>query len=172
MTTPAPTTPETLVSTLARKFRLEVNAGPRAEPDFIQVRGLTKFLPKIDTNLEDDTDFDSEGWSSQTKTMLGWSVETTVKRGRGVESGVYDPGQELLRVAAESFGADGVVHVRWFDRDGGEEAYEGDAEVSYAPTGDSPSALSHADINLTGKGARRVITNPAAPTGGGGGGGV
>lgn len=160
MTTPA--APETLVSTLARKFRLEVNAGTRAAPTWTVVRGITKLAPGINTNLEDDTDFDSDGWGSQTKTLMSWSLETTVKRGTGVETGAYDPGQEILRKAAESFGADGVVDVRWYDRDGGPEAYRGDAEVSYAPTGDSPSALAYADINLTGKGARRLIDNPNA----------
>ena len=160
MTTPAPA--ETLVSTLARKFRVEVNAGTRAAPEWLQVRGITSLAPSIDTNLEDDTDFDSDGWGSQTKTLMSWSLETTVKRGKGVETGVYDPGQEILRTAAESFGADGVVNVRWYDRDGGPEAYSGDAEVSYTPTGDSPSSLAMADITLTGKGARLLITNLAA----------
>lgn len=160
MTAPAPA--ETLVSTLARKFRLEVNAGTRAAPEWTLVRGITSFNPSIDTNLEDDTDFDSDGWGSQTKTLLSWSLATTVKRGKGVESGTYDPGQEILRRAAESFGAAGVVNVRWYDRDGGEEAYSGDAEVSYANSGDSPTALAMADITLTGKGARQPITNPAA----------
>lgn len=156
MTAPAP---ETLVSTLARKYRLDVSTGAGA---WTQVRGLTAFNPTIDSNLEDDTDFDSDGWGSQVKTLMSWALECTVKRGVGVTTGNYDPGQEALRVAAESFGVDGVVRVRWYDREGGPEAYEGDAEVSWGNSGDSPTDFSAADITLTGKGRRLVIDNPNA----------
>lgn len=160
MTTPAPA--ETLVSTLARKWRLEVNTGTRGAPVWTLVRGVTAFNPTIDTNLEDDNDFDSDGWGSQTKTLMSWALEVTVKRGKGVDTGAYDPGQEAIRVAAESFGADGVVNVRWFDRDGGPEAYSGDAEVSWSNSGTGTTDLSSADITLTGKGARLAIDNPNA----------
>ena len=160
MTTPTPA--ETLVSTLARKFRLDVNTGSRATPEWVQVRGITAFTPALDTNLEDDSDYDSDGWGSQTKTLLSWSLTATVKRGKGVESGLYDEGQEALRIASESFGADGVVDVRWYDREGGDEAYRGDAEVSWAPSGGGVTALDMAEVTLTGKGARNVIVNPVA----------
>jgi hypothetical protein len=159
VTTPAP---ETLVSTLARKFRLDVNTGTRAVPAWTQVRGITAFTPTLDTNLENDSDYDSGGWGSQTKTLLSWSLTATVKRGRGVDSGVYDPGQEALRAASESFGADGVAQVRWYDREGGDEAYTGDAEVSWAPSGGGVTALDMAEVTLTGKGARVQIANPTA----------
>jgi len=158
----APATPETLVSTLARKFRLDVNTGPRATPVWVQVRGITNLTAGLDTSLEDDSDYDSDGWASQTKTQLAWTITATVKRGKGVETGAYDPGQEALRLAAEEFGADGVVDVRWYDREGGEEAYRGDAEVSWAPAGGSTTDLDTAEVTLTGKGRRNVIDNPEA----------
>jgi hypothetical protein len=160
VTTP---TPETLVSTLARKYRLDVNTSSTTTADWKQVRGVSEFTPTVDSNLEDDSDYDSDGWASQTKTQLAWAIEATLMRKIGVTSGAYDPGQEALRVAGESFGTDGVVHVRWYDREGGAEAYEGYAEVSWAPEGGSTTALSAVSVTLTGKGARSTITNPAAP---------
>jgi hypothetical protein len=129
---------------------------------WVQVRALTEFTPKVDTNLEDDSDYDSDGWSSSTKTQLGWALSAKVARKIGVESGDPDPGQEVLRAAAEAFGADGIVHVRWYDRDGGPEAYSGYAEVSWSPDGGDTKALATVTVDLTGKGARTAITNPAA----------
>lgn len=160
MTTPAT---ETLVSTLARKYRLDVDTSSTATPSWTQVRGISEFTPTIDTTLEDDSDYDSDGWASQTKTQLAWAIKATVMRKIGVDTGAYDPGQEVLRLAGESFGTDGVVHVRWYDREGGDEAYEGYAEVSWAPAGGSTTALSSVAVTLTGKGARLPIANPSAP---------
>jgi hypothetical protein len=157
------TTP--LVSTLARKYRLDVSTGTDATsgaPIWTQVRGVSEFTPTVDTTLEDDSDYDSDGWASQTKTQLAWMLEMTVKRKVTLDTAAYDPGQEALRVAAESFGADGVVHVRWYDRDGGPESYEGYAEVSWNPSGGSPTALSEVGVTLTGKGARESVANPNA----------
>lgn len=154
------TTPTPLVSTLARKYRLDVDTGAVGTPAWEQVRGMSEFTPSIDTNLERDSDFDSDGWASQTKTQLAWMLEATLMRKVALAGGAYDPGQEALRLAAESFGADGVVSVRWYDRDGGLEAYEGKAEVSWTPDGGSTTALSSVKVKLTGKGARLTIPNP------------
>lgn len=129
---------------------------------WVQVRALTEFSPSVDTNLEDDSDYDSDGWASQTKTQLAWKIEAKVARKVGVESGDPDPGQEVLRLAADEFGSDGIVHVRWYDRDGGPEAYDGYAEVSWSPEGGGTTALATVSVTLTGKGKRNVITNPAA----------
>ncbi len=129
---------------------------------WLQVRALKEFTPGLDTNLEDDSDYDSDGWSSSTKTQLGWKIDAKLMRKIGIESGDPDPGQEILRLAAESFGTAGIVHVRWYDRDGGPEAYSGYAEVSWSPDGGDTTALASVSVTLTGKGPRTPITNPAA----------
>lgn len=151
---------ETLVSTLARKWRLDVNTGSTASPTWTQVRAMAEFTPGIDSNLEDDSDYDSDGWGSQAKTSMQWSLAATFIRKVGVTTGNYDPGQERIRQSADAFGPDAVVHVRWYDREGGPEAYEGFAIVSWEPQGGDVNALDRAAVTLTGQGARTEITNP------------
>lgn len=153
---------EQLVSTLARKFRVEVNTGTTSVPVWTQVRAISDLKPSIDTNLEDDSDYDSEGWQSQVKTQLGWALEIKCGRKIGFSTGVYDPGQEFLRAASTSFGTDGTVELRWYDRNGGPEAYSGFATVGWSPEGGDTKTLDMVTITLTGSGKRTDITNPAA----------
>lgn len=159
------------ISTLARKFKLEVMPGaddPTAD-NWTPVFGIQEFTPGKEDNLEDDSDYDSDGWSSQTRTSQSWSVEATVARKQaasadGVAPAAYDPGQEIIRAASDQFGIDGTVLVRWYNRNGGDEAYQGRAMAGFADDGGSTTALSTATITLTGNGPRERITNPVDET--------
>lgn len=156
--------PEALVATLARKWAIDVDT--KAEGDTVaewtRVRAINELKPTIDSSLEDDSDYDSDGWTSQTKTSMGWKLEMKMVRKVGFETKAPDPGQEKVRLAADQFGVDGTVHVRWYDRDGGPEAYEGYGTVTWAPDGGGVAALDTASCTITGQGARTAIDNPAA----------
>lgn len=155
---------EDLISTLARKFTVEVLAGD-ADPDteaWLTVRGVQELTPSKDDNLEDDSDYDSDGWTSQVRTGQSWSLEVKVARKQSGGADVaYDPGQEVVRTASDQFGVDGTVLVRWYNRNGGDEAYQGRAQAGFTDDGGSSTALSTATITLTGTGKRNVISNPA-----------
>lgn len=153
---------EQLVSTVARKWKLDVNTGTTGSPTWTAVRAIGELKPKVDPNMEEDTDYDSDGWESETKTAMKWELEVKVLRKVGVDSGVYDPGQEALRLAADQFGAPGIKQVRWYDRDGGPEAYSGFASISWEPEGGEAKDLDTVTIKLSGNGKRTTITNPAA----------
>ncbi|WP_193118441.1 phage tail tube protein [Brachybacterium tyrofermentans] len=158
-----------MISTLARKFKVEVLPGaddPTAD-SWLPIRGVQEFTPGKDDNLEDDSDYDSDGWTSQTRTGQSWSLSVKVARKQSGAAGEleYDPGQEIVRAASDQFGIDGTVHVRWYNRNGGDEAYQGRAMAGFADDGGSTTALSTATLTLTGNGARERIDNPveAAP---------
>ncbi len=151
---------EQLVSSLARKFKVDINTGTVTTPVWRQVRGIAELKPGLDTNLEDDSDYDSDGWKSQAKTQLGWTLEMKLMRKSGFTTGIYDLGQETLRLAADDF--PGTIQVRWYDRDGGPEAYSGYATVAWSPEGGDAKALDMATATLSGNGVRSDITNPAA----------
>lgn len=153
---------EQLVSTLARKFAVDVNIGTVNSPSWRKIRGIADLKPGLDNNLEDDTDYDADGWKSETKTLIGWMLELKLRRKQGFTTGFYDLGQEKLRLASDQFGVDGTVQVRWYDRTGGPEAYTGFASVSWEPEGGDAKALDMATAKLSGNGARVAITNPAA----------
>ncbi|NAE18081.1 phage tail tube protein [Enterococcus hirae] len=129
-------------------------------PAWMRVRGMTELSTTVDSNLEDDSDYDSDGWSSQTKTGMSWKLEMTVARKVGLTSRAYDPGQEKLRLAADQFGADGSVQVRWYDRKGGPEAFSGVGTVSWSPQGGKYTDLDFTKVTVDGQGARARITNP------------
>lgn len=151
-----------LVTALARKWRVDVNTGTSASPVWVQVRGLNNVTPGISATLQDSSDYDSDGWGSDEKTMLKWNLALSLFRKKS-DAGAYDAGQEALRDKSDQFGAGGIAHVRWYDRTvGSSEAYEGYANVSWEPGGGSASDLESVTVNLTGKGARVDIANPAA----------
>jgi hypothetical protein len=156
---------EQLVSTLARKYAIDVNTGTTGVPVWTRVRGITDLTAKVDSNLEDDSDYDSDGWGSQVKTGMSWSLEATLARKVGVTSKNYDAGQEELRLASDEFGVDGTVQVRWYDRNGGPEAFTGYGTVSWEPKGGKSTDTDTVKVTVAGQGARATITNPVAPAG-------
>lgn len=157
----APAGTEQLVSTLARKWKLDVNTGTVAVPVWTPVRAIGELKTTVESNMEDDSDYDSDGWASESKTQMKWTLETKVLRKIGVTSSNYDPGQEAIRAAADQFGSAGTPQFRWYDRDGGPEAYTGFASVSWEPEGGEAKDLDTVTIKLSGQGKRTLITNPA-----------
>jgi hypothetical protein len=160
--TAATASDEQLVSTLARKWQLDVNTGTSDAPVWVQVRAISELTPSSDPTMEDDSDYDSNGWGSSVKTMQTWSLAATLGRKVGVESANHDPGQEFIRSRDPEFGSASTVQVRWYDRQGGPEAYTGYASVQWSEAGGSASALSTASLTLSGQGKRTSIVNPAA----------
>lgn len=155
----APTAP--LTSMLARKWRIEVDTGgDPEEPTWTPVRGVTNFTPGVTPTTQETDDYDSDGWGSQEKTLLRWNLAVQIIR-KGEDSATPDAGQEALRLKGDQFGAAGTAHVRWYDRNGGPEAYEGHADVSWEPQGGATADVENVTINLSGKGARITIDNPA-----------
>ncbi|GAA1327603.1 hypothetical protein GCM10009592_14660 [Brachybacterium rhamnosum] len=157
------------ISTLARKFQVDVMPGagdPETGP-WLPVRGIQEFTPSKEDNLEDDSDYDSDGWTSQVRTGQSWALEVKVARKQtGDTTKAYDPGQELIRAASDQFGIDGTVRVRWYNREGGNEAYSGLAQAGFTDDGGASTALSTATITLTGNGKRETIANPVTAGGG------
>ncbi|MDQ1738105.1 MAG: hypothetical protein QOH56_4356 [Pseudonocardiales bacterium] len=157
----AVTVPETLVSSLARKWKLDVDSSVAQDgTGYIPVRAVMDFQPAVADTMVDDSDYDSNGWGSDVKTMLKWSNVVKLGRKKGLTTGGYDPGQEVLRAAQDQFGAAAVVRIRWYDRNKGPEAYEGFAQVQWNEDGGSTSALGGVTCTLTGNGQRTLITNP------------
>lgn len=154
-------------TTTNRKWYLDVNTGTTIAPVWTGVFGITDFTPGLDNTLQDDSDYDSEGFKSSTKTASQWTVSGTVKRAVTAASPTaYDPGQEALRLAGDENGVANSVHVRWYEmeEDGPRvEAYEGHGAVSWSPNGGSMDALSTAGFTVTGQGKRVPIAHPATP---------
>lgn len=161
---PATTKTPLGASTLNRKWYLDINTGTDAAPVWVGVFGISDFTAALDNTLQDDSDYDSDGYRSQTKTASQWSLTGTVQRKTQVGTPTaYDPGQEALRLAADENGVANAVHVRWYEmeEDGPRvEAWEGHGSVTWSPNGGPMDALSSAGFTINGQGKRTAITHP------------
>jgi hypothetical protein len=154
-------------STTNRKWYLDVNTGTTASPVWTGVHGITEFKPALDPTLQNDSDYDSEGYKSQTKTAEEWAVETKVARKvTKADPTAYDPGQEFLRgKAIGKMGLANSVEIRYYEMEPGGpriEAYQGQAAVTWSPEGGNMENLDMVSVKLTGQGKLDQITHPDA----------
>ena len=151
---------------LARKFRLDVTSDLTLSGGWLEVKGIYAFKPSVNPNTIDTSAYDTNGWSSFEITMNAWSATTSVWR-RTV-TGVYDPGQELIRARQGQFGDLARVGARWYDKAGGPEAFQGLAIISVDRANDGVKDADAQTYSLMGDGVLLAITNPGvaatAPT--------
>lgn len=157
MSTPTPTT------TLARRWRLEVNMGSTLTPDYQLWPAVTNFQWTADPSIQDSSTYDAGGWADNTKTGQAWKVEATFNRKATIDATSFSVVHEKVRAAAFAFGSASELDVRWMDRDGLPEAYQGTSLVTWAPAGGDRTALDAIKVTLTGKGVLNQIVNPLAP---------
>lgn len=148
---------------LARRWRLDVNMGTTLAKDYQLCPAITEFQWTAPPNIENSTSYDTEGWAENTKTAQEWQVEMTFNRKSTPDSTAYSPVHEKLRRAFLKYGAESEVQVRFYDRNGLPEAYEGIALVTWEPQGGEYTALDQVQVTLTGTGPLAEITNPVTP---------
>lgn len=153
-------------STLVRKWYLDVNTGTSGSPTWVGVFGMLNFQPTFNPTLQDDSDFDAQGYKSSTVTALEWGATLTVSRKvQAASPTAYDPGQEFLRTTSETQGSLNHVQVRFYEMSPGGprvEAYSGWAAVTWSPQGGAMDALDTVSVTLTGQGQRSDIAHPDA----------
>ncbi|QKN87599.1 major tail protein [Streptomyces phage Vondra] len=157
------------VTALARRWRVEVNTGTAETPSWNLCPGITALTPAAEPNIEDSSDYDSDGWAGNTKTGQSWELSMTINRKINDTAKTYNAVHEELRLASLAYGSASLVHVRYYDRNGLPEAYEGHAIVTWAPSGGEYTALDQVEVTLTGDGPLLPIANPKAEEAPGGG---
>ncbi len=148
---------------LARRFRIDVDtAYPGGGPTWVQLKGVTDWKPSIKSTLQESSDYDGD-WVGMEKTKLALTAEVTFLRKKTIAGDVPNAAQETLRAAETEFGEAGLVHVRWYDRNGGDEAYEGYFHVEWSRANSGQADLDAVSVTLTDYGQGRIeIANPAA----------
>jgi hypothetical protein len=139
-------------------WRLDVDLTPQT-PDWVQVRAMQNFVPGINSTVQDSSDYDAEGWGSDAVTMRKAQPTATLLRKENPTTGAYDPGQEALRQASEDLE---LVHIRWYERKAGGQAWEGYALVQWAPSGGTVEGLQAVAVTLLVQGKPEKIANPTA----------
>lgn len=166
----APTFPDAGVATVVRKWIAEVDTTPDATPTWTMVGYISNFVFNPDNpNWEDDSDLQSGGYGSQTKTAASASAQFTIQR-KTADGTSYDDGQEFLRThAIGQFGPDNSVRMRFSEFTPGDgtpriEAYTGKFGVAWEPQGGGNTALDTVQVTLNGQGACAAITHPYPAT--------
>lgn len=152
-------------SLLASAWALDVNTGTSESPTWTPVKGMTSFKETIDTTMEDDSDFDSDGWGSDQVTQRKWKLECEGKRKRDAASPssfVPDPGQQAILDAGNLVGVGSNIEIRYYRRDGAPDAWQGSVSVQYGGGGGGVTALEPFNFTLNGQGERTSIDNPVA----------
>ncbi|MFI8299986.1 phage tail tube protein [Streptomyces nigra] len=145
---------------LAREWRLEINMGTDEAPDWQLCPGVREFQPASEPNIEDSSDYDGEGWAGNEKTGQAWEISATIRRKANKSVKVYHPVHEKIRLAHFAYGSANKIHLRYMNRDGLPEAYEGKAIPNWQPAGGEYTALGEVEITFTGDGALTPIDNP------------
>jgi len=142
-------------TSLARRFKLQVSAD---NTSWLSVAGISDLSPNETPTNQSADDYDTNGFASFEKTLTGWKV--VAKANRKNTSGVFDPGQELVRTTRFQFGDANRAYVRWYDRNGAPEAYSGRALVDWQQSKTGIADLEEVTMTFTGDGPVTAITNP------------
>lgn len=165
---PATTVVPLGASTFVHKWRADVNdtvgGGTFAVPVWKPILATNDFVFVIEPSTEDDGDFDSPGWGSETTTSRKWKGDTTLLRKTKVsDPTAYDDGQEICRAAGFELGDLNRVDVRIYEMTSGGpkvEAYRGYASVQWVPSGGDNKAIDKVKLTLAGSGTLSKITHP------------
>jgi len=148
-----------MTTALARRFKVDLST-IAAPTTWVNLKGINDLNTPVSPTLQAADDYDSNGFNSFEKTMQGWVV--TAKARRGTNAGVFDPGQELVRLANLQFGDLARLNIRWYDRNGAPEAYQGIAICGFVPSKTGVADLDEATMTFTGDGILSAIANPYA----------
>lgn len=145
------------VRRLARSTQVDISTD---NTTWLKLPGSTDTAPQFTPNKQDATDYDSGGATSSEITTTSWSV--VVKYNKLMSSGVPDPVQETIRACMNQYGDAARLYVRWYDTDGGSEAYTGRAIVELQRSKTAVADIAEITVTLTGDGAATAIANPYA----------
>jgi hypothetical protein len=148
------------ITDLTRRYRLQINLGTLTVPLWSTVIGIVEFKPSVEPEIQDDTDYESDGWKGNTKTLQGWQIEAKISHKYDPVTKLYHPTHVALEAASEAFGDASYVDLRYFDRFGKGSGRRGRALVTWEPEGGEASELDQVSITLTGDGPLETIDNP------------
>lgn len=142
---------------LARRFKVDVSAD---NVSWLPFSAMTDFAPTESPTYQSTANYDNAGFDSFEKTMTAWQLVIKADRPVNPTTGLFDPGQELVRQAQYQFGSAARLYVRWYDRNGAPEAKSGYALVEWNQSKTGTADLEEVTATFKGDGALSFITNP------------
>ena len=142
---------------LARRFKVDVSTD---NVSWVPFSGMTDFAPNESPTYQSTANYDNAGFDSFEKTMTAWQLVIKADRPVNTTTGLFDPGQELVRAAQFQFDTAARTYVRWYDRNGAPEAKSGYALVEWNQSKTGVADIEEVTATFKGDGALSVITNP------------
>lgn len=147
-------------SALARDFKVDISTD---NTTWINLKAIEDLAPSENpTNQSADT-YDTNGFNAFEKTMTGGKL--VVKFYRGTTGGLpTDPAQNILEATRFQFGTAARVYVRWYNRNGGTEAFSALTLVDWQQSKTGVADLLEVTVTFTADGTVSRIANPYAAT--------
>lgn len=145
----------TAVERLARNVQVDISTD---NTNWLKVPGAVDNAPQITPNKVDSTNYDTNGFTKYAITLQSWQI--AIKYNKLATSGTPDPVQETIRACQAQFGDQARLYVRWYDTDGGSEAWAGQAIVELQRSKTGVADVAEVTVTFTGDGALTQITNP------------
>lgn len=157
------TSPTTTVTALARRFAVDIDITPGGAATWQPLVGIEDLKPVFTQRREKDESYDDLGSEREAITGNSWGLELKVIHRAGADGVTMNATQEYVRTKGLATDAlTGETHIRWYDRSGIGEAWDGRCLVDWAPDGGNGGARDLVAVKLSGQGARAAITNPNA----------
>lgn len=142
------------------RFRSQIETAPGVWTTIRRVRSLD--LPPVVAEFADSSGFENDGFGSQEVVAGSWTATIGILVGMD-GAGVALTEHEYIRLAAFAmFGNAARLHYRFFDKNGGAEAFDGFAFTAFKYDSGDWKGLATATITLNGDGPLTVISNPAS----------
>lgn len=157
------TSPTTTVTALARRFAVDIDTTPGAAPTWQSLLGIEDLKPVFTSRREKDEAYEDLGSEREAITGNSWGLELKLIHRAAADGVTMNATQEYLRTMSLALNAlSGEAHIRWYDRSGVGEAWDGRCLVEWAADGGNGAARDLVAVKLSGQGARVAITNPNA----------
>src|ERR1043165_7399234 len=88
------------VSQLQRKWRWRINTGTTDVTGWTTVTGLEAFVFTPTPVIQEDDDYEADGWQGDEVTALKWGISATVKAKGDIDTVQPNAAQERLRQAS------------------------------------------------------------------------
>lgn len=166
MTTPTIPTPGDLGFSYELQIDIDLDAAlptPTGTPDWTQLAFITNVKPGNDKNFQDSATYYNRGAAAQAITGESWALafDHQIQRQSG---GAFIETLQAL-VDASKFGRrnkKAQVHVRWYDTEGADWAFEGVGYVAMERGATGNNDIGSWSFTLTGDGVATEIGNPYA----------
>ncbi len=143
---------------LARRFKQDVSTDGVT---WIPLGGRTDFAPSETGTIPSAANYDTNGFDSYEKTLTAWQVVSKFEMPTtaGIPS---DPGQLLLEATRFQFGTACRAYTRWYDKNGGTDAWSGLAIIDWNQSKTTTTDIEEITVTFKGDGILTRITNPYA----------